>query len=41
MLMINTNDGEFWHYIKNFDHKKFGTKRSVVQSSLQEKLIGM
>lgn len=39
--MINTNDGEFWHHIKNVVYKTLGAKRNAVQSSLKQKFIGM
>ena len=39
--MVDMNDGEFWHHIKNVVYKTLGAKRNAVQSSLKEKFIGM
>ena len=39
--MINTDDGEFWHHIKNVVYKTLGAKCNAVQSSLKDKFIGM
>ena len=39
--MVDMNDGEFWHHIKNVVYKALGAKRNAMQSSLKEKFIGM
>ena len=39
--MIDMNDGEFWHHIKNVVYKTLGAKRNAIQSSLKEKITGM
>ena len=39
--MINTDDGKFWHHIKNVVYKTLGAKCNAVQSSLKEKFISM
>ena len=39
--MVDMNDGEFWHHIKNVVYKTLGAKRNAVQSSLKDKFIGM
>ena len=39
--MINMNDGEFWHHIKNVVYETLGAKHNAVQISLKEKFISM
>ena len=39
--MVDMNDGEFWHHIKNVVYKTLGAKRNAIQSSLKDKFIGM
>ena len=39
--MVDMNDGECWHHIKNVVSKTLGAKRNAIQSSLKDKFIGM